>query len=108
MSEKGRFDLGSRNIVAGRDDHVVGARLEPEIAVFVLMIRIASDIPAVLNILFLPRIGEVAAASGATHGEAAGGSARQVVASVVDQFGLIAGDRKAGGAGLHLVHGSTD
>ena len=47
MLEQRRLDLEAGDVVARRDDHVVGARLEPEVAVLVHRERVAGDVPAV-------------------------------------------------------------
>ncbi len=39
------------DVVARRDDHVVGARLIPEVAVGIHQVGVAGDVPAVLHVL---------------------------------------------------------
>src|SRR5690606_40438897 len=63
MREQHFFHFRPGDVVAGRDDHVVGARLIMEIAVLVLQVGIAGKVPAVLHILGLAVVGEVAARS---------------------------------------------
>src|ERR671932_96133 len=52
-----RLDLGAGDVVARGNDHVVGARLEPEVTVLVHLVRVAGDVPAVNYVLSLSRIG---------------------------------------------------
>src|SRR5581483_9391700 len=70
MREQRRLDFRPGDVVARRDDHVVGARLVEEVAVLVHQIRIAGHVPAVLYIVLLPLIGEIAAAGGSFYREA--------------------------------------
>ena len=62
MRHQAVFDLRPTDVVAGRDDHVVGTGLVEEIAIFVLLERIARVIPAVTDIGALPFIRQVLAA----------------------------------------------
>src|SRR5262249_181169 len=45
MLEQRRLHFRTRDVVARRDDHVVGARLVPEIAVGIHEVGVAGDIP---------------------------------------------------------------
>src|SRR4051794_3100848 len=72
VSEHALLDLGRRDVVPGGDDHVVAARLVPEVAVGVLAERVAGDVPTPLHVDALPVVGEVAAAGGSHDGEPAG------------------------------------
>ena len=64
------FHLERGDVVAGRDDHVVGARLVEEVAVGVLQVGVAGVVPAALHVVGLARVAQVAAAGGALHREA--------------------------------------
>ena len=57
MREQRAFHFRARDVVAGADDHVVGARLIDELAVGVDEIRVARVVPAVLHILALAVVG---------------------------------------------------
>ena len=72
VTEQRLFDLGPGDVVAGRDDHVVAARLVPEVAVRVADVGIAGDVPAVLHVGSLALVGQVAAAGRALHREPPG------------------------------------
>ncbi len=61
-----------------------------------------------MHITRLPLVGEIAAAGRSTHGETADGVARHLVAGLVDDDRLVAGDRLAGGAGPDVVARSGD
>src|SRR5207244_3225415 len=61
------FHLGAGNVVAGADDHVVGARVIPEIAGGIGAERVAGEVPAVADIFFLPLVVEITAAGRTTH-----------------------------------------
>src|SRR3546814_3675342 len=77
--------LGAGDVVAGRDNHVVGARLVPEIAVLVADIGVAGEVPAVLHIGGLAfRIVEIATAGGAAHRQPADRAGRHRIAALVD------------------------
>ena len=49
MPQQGFLDLGAGDVVARRNDHVVVARLEAEVAVLVLDERVAGEVPPVLT-----------------------------------------------------------
>src|SRR5262249_59972688 len=90
--------------VAGRNDHVVGAGREMEAAVVVLPECIASEVPAVPDVVPLPLVGEIAAAGRAANREPADLAARLFVHGFVDDLGLVSGDwpartRRRGAAG---------
>src|SRR5262249_12604591 len=108
MGEERVLDLYSRYIVAGRNDHVVGARLIPEIAVLVLDEGVTGDVPAFLDIVVLTRIVEIAAADGAFDGETARRAARNVPALLIDDLRPIARDRQAGRAGADFLFRRAD
>src|SRR3546814_8826225 len=85
MQHQHGFDLGAGDVVAGRDNHVVGARLVPEIAVLVADIGVAGEVPAVLHIGGLAfRIVEIATAGGAAHRQPADRAGRTRLAALVD------------------------
>ena len=108
MRQQGGLDLGTGDVVAGRNDHVVGARLVPEIAVGIHQIGVAGDVPAVLHVLALARVGEIAASGRSAHGQAADRAGRHLVAVVVDDARLVARHRPAGRAGADRVLGRAD
>src|SRR5215468_12233851 len=76
MRQKGGLHFRTRNVVAGRNDHVVGAGREMEAAVVVLPECIASEVPAVPDVVPLPLVGEIAAAGRAANREPADLAAR--------------------------------
>ena len=84
VREQRRLDLRPGDVVAGRDDHVVGARLVPEVAVGIHQVGVAGDVPAVLHVFLLALVGEIAAAGRPAHREAADGAGRHHAAVVVD------------------------
>ena len=94
MREQRGFHLRAGDVVAGRDDHVVGARLIPEVAVRIHQVGVAGDVPAVLHVFALARVGEIAAAGRAAHREAADRAGRHFAAVLVDDARLIAGHRR--------------
>src|SRR5258708_37583204 len=71
VSEKRGLHLRPGDVVPGRDDHVVGASGEVEVAGLVLHEGIASEVPTVAHIAALALVGEVSAASRSAHGEPA-------------------------------------
>src|SRR4030095_13445714 len=90
------------DVVAARDDHVVGARLEPEVAVLVDVVAIAGDVPTVLHVLELTRLVQVAAAARPFRRQAPGVRRQQRAPLVVEHAGLVAGQRLAGRARTDL------
>src|SRR4029077_1574364 len=50
MTGQGLLALWARDVVAGRHDHVVGARLVMKVAVRVLRVHVARDVPAVPDV----------------------------------------------------------
>src|SRR5258708_11215499 len=56
------FDLGPGDVVAGADDHVVGARLVVEVPVPIAHVHVSGDVPAVSNVGPLAVAAKVAAA----------------------------------------------
>src|SRR4030095_8763627 len=91
------------DVVTARDDHVVGARLEPEVAILVDVVAIASDVPTVLDIFELTRIVQVATAARAFDGQPSRVRARQRAALIVEHARLVAGQRLAGCAGTDVI-----
>ena len=103
MRQQRRLDLGAGDVVAGGDDHVVGARDERKMAVGADE-GIAGHVPAVADIVRLPAVGEIAAARRTTHRKLSDGAVGQLVHVVVDDLRLIAGHGIAGGS----RHGIAD
>src|SRR5262245_63956399 len=64
-----RFDLGPGDIVAGGNDHVVGARDEVENAALVPDEIITRDIQAVADVARLALVSKLTAACGSPHGQ---------------------------------------
>ena len=102
------LDFRAADVVAGGDDHVVGAGLVEEVAVLVLHEGVAGVVPAVLHVVGLARVVQVLAAGGADHGQLADRAARHFVAVVVDHLGRVAGHHLADGAGAHVAAGRGD
>src|SRR5262249_35053518 len=108
MLEQRRLHLRTGDVVAGRNDHVVGARLVPKIAVGIHEVGVAGDVPAVLYVLALAFVGEMAASGGPARGGAAAGVGRTLLARGVAHARLVAGPRLAGRAGANLAFGRAD
>ena len=73
---------GPGDVVAGADDHVVAARLVPEVAVVVADEGVAGEVPAVVHVASLARVVQVAAAGRALHGQPAGSPSGTALPSV--------------------------
>src|SRR5262245_65229648 len=86
MRQKGGLHLRTCNVVASRDNHVVGAGGEMEIAVVVLPECIASEVPAILNVSLLPLVGEITAAGRATDREPANLATRLFIHGFIDDL----------------------
>src|SRR5581483_4429564 len=97
------LDLGTGDLVAAGDDHVVGAALIREIAVFVLDVHVAGDVPAAeADVLGLAvGLAPVLAAGRPLDGDEAFGAGRHLAPVLVDDAAVIAGHGQPGGPGLH-------
>src|SRR5690606_1705379 len=100
--------LDGGDVVAGRDDHVVGAGPVPEVAVGVAHVGVAGDVPAAAHVDRLPLVVEVAAADRAAHREPAGGAVGHRPAVVAEHLCGEPGDGAAGGAGADVLVGGGD
>src|SRR5438309_2012301 len=69
---EGVLHLRRGDVVARRDDHVVRPGDVPEIAVLILAVGVAGEVPAILDIGGLAGVVEIAAAGGAFHRQLAG------------------------------------
>ena len=103
MREQRRLDLGAGDVVAGGDDHVVGARLVEEVARLVHEVGIAGDVPAVLHVILLALICQVAAAGRSLHRELADDAGLAWPPFLIEHRRAIAGDGIAGGAAAHAL-----
>ena len=108
MGEQHRLDFRTGYVVPGRDYHVVGAGLISEVAIGVLDIGVAGDVPAALHVLRLPAVAEVAAAGRAAHREPPGGSGRHLAAGPVNDARFVSRNRPAGRAGAHVLLAGSD
>ena len=108
MLEQHRLDLRPGDVVARRDDHVVGARLVPEEAVCIHEVGVAGDVPAVLDVFALALVGEIAAAGRTAHREPADRAGPNLAPALVDHLGFVAGHDPAGGAGTDVLLGRAD
>ena len=108
VAEQRLLDLGPGDVVAGRDDHVVAARLEPEVAVGVADVGVAGDIPAVLHVVPLALVGQVTASGRAPDREPPGLAVGNRVAAGVQDRRPVAGDGLAGRAGPDVTVGGGD
>ena len=98
-AEQCLLDLGPGDVVASRDDHVVAARLEPEVAVGVADVGVAGDVPAVPHVASLALVGQVAAAGRTLDGEPSRLSVGYLVAVGVQDGRPVAGHGVTGRAG---------
>src|SRR5215475_5693453 len=71
MTKQCLLDLGRRDVVARGDDQIVGPRLIPEVAVGVLGVRVACDVPPVLYVRQLTIIVEIPTPGRPSHRKAA-------------------------------------
>src|SRR5438874_1919624 len=86
MREQSRLDVRTCDVVASRHDHVVRARLVPEIALAIHQIGVARDVPAVLDVFALPLVGEIAASGRPAYRELSYRARRYVIAGIVDDL----------------------
>ena len=68
-----------------------------------MQVGVAGDVPAVLHVVRLPLVGEVAAAGRALHREPPTSPGVHGLPVVVEHRRLVAGDRVAGGAAAHAL-----
>src|SRR5208282_2199476 len=108
VAEQCLLDLGPGDVVAGRDDHVVAARLEPVVAVGITDVGVAGNVPAVPHVVALALVGQVAAAGRALDGEPSGLAVGYLVAVLVQDPGPVAGDGLTGRAGPDVAVGGGD
>src|SRR5207248_9237426 len=108
VAEHRLLDFGPGDVVAGRDDHVVAARLVPEVSVGVAGVGVAGDVPAVLHVGPLALVGQVAAAGRALHGEPPGHAVGYLLAAFVQDRRAVTGDGRAGRAGPDVAVGGGD
>ena len=107
MRQKRILHFRRADIVARADDHVVAAREVPIIAVGVAAVGVAGHVPAVLDIVALARVIEVAAAGRALDREAADAFVHLIAVSIEDRR-CVARHRLAGGARADVVAGRGD
>src|SRR5262245_58122721 len=108
MGEQRLLDLGPGDVVPGGHDHVIAARLEPEVAVLVHHVGVSGDVPAIAYVLPLPVVGEVAAAGRALDGEPAHRARRHGVAVLVEHRGDVTRNGATGRARPYVVVGGGD
>ncbi len=102
MRQQHRLNFRAGNVVAGRNDHVVRARLVVKIAVFIDHECVAGQVPAIAHILRLPRVGQITAAGGAAHRKLPHRVGRQGVHVLVNDARFITRHHLADGAWPHL------
>src|SRR5205814_4986373 len=93
VHEQRALDFGSGDVVAGRNDHVVGARLVEEITVAIPRVGVAGDVPTALHIVALALVGEITAAGGPFHREAADRARGAGAALLIEHGGPEPGER---------------
>ncbi len=108
MREQAGFDFRSGDVVSGRNDHVVIAGLIPEIAVRIHDIGIAGDVPAVLDIFGLARVGQIFAAERPANGKSSRRAGRAFLPIVIDDTRFITGDGFTSRSGSDVVFRRRD
>src|SRR5262245_18103137 len=108
MRKQNLLDLRSGDVVTRGDDHVVRARLVPEVAVGVADVGVASEIPAPADVAALAIIGQVAAASRTLDGEPAWLTIGHGLAVGIQDLGAVPRNRQSGRSRLDLVVGGRD
>src|ERR1700686_3860441 len=96
MASQRVLDFGRSDAIAGAGDDVVGAAVEPEIAVVVALRQIACYQPAI-GVFIAGRLGVLPVFEhhhriGTAEGEVADGAGRQGLACVVDDTSDMSGD----------------
>src|SRR5579875_621570 len=103
MLQQRVFHLWPGNVVAAGHDHIVSARLEPEVAVLIHQVSVACQVPAVLYIGSLALVGHIAAAGWPAHRQSPHLPRWQRPAVVVYHTRLVARDGQARRARAYLV-----
>src|SRR5688572_13223009 len=103
MLEQRVLDLGSGDVVARGHDHVIGARLVPEVAFVVDDEGVAGNVPTAPHIAELPLVRQVAATRRAAHGETADRAGRRRAVVLIENAGPVAGYRSPRRAGTNVV-----
>src|SRR6185437_15588106 len=97
-----------RDVIASRDDHIVGTGNVPEIAVLVATVGVARIVPSVLDVVVLAWVIEVLTAGRAFDGQTADGTGRNGAAVVVVHFGDVPGNCPARRSGTHFGFRGAD
>ena len=104
MFQQNGLDLWPGNVIAGRDDQIVGPRLIPEITILVPQIAVPGHVPAVLHVAGLAfRIGHIAATGGSAHGQTADLARRHRATVFIQHRGLETGDGQTSSTGADFV-----
>src|SRR5438132_1300495 len=84
MSQQDILHLSARYVVAGGDDHIVGAALKPVVAIRIPNVSIAGDVPTILNVKALVLfIIQVATARGTADRKSSYSAGRHIVALLI-------------------------
>ena len=105
MREQRRLHLRAADVVASRNDHVVGACGVIEITVGIHAEGITGDVPAVLHILALAAVGQIATTGRPFHCQPSHHARRTGLALFIQHRGDIAGDGMAGGTASRRLLG---
>ena len=96
------LDFRPGDVVAAADDQIVGTALIPEVAVFVLPVDVARNVPAAAHVLALPfGLPPVPASGWAANRKEPGCAARHFAKILVHDARVVAGHDRAGGTGTN-------
>src|SRR3989442_2519972 len=108
MHEQNSFNLRPGDVIACRNDHVVCACLEPEVAILIHQIGITGEVPAMLYIGALALVCQVATPGWSLHGQPPYRIGWQLLTVLVKDACLIARYRLARSTGAYIGAGRGD
>ena len=110
VRQQRRLNLGARDVISRRNDHIIGPRRKMEPARIVLPKTIPGQVPAALHIVCLPPVIEIPAPRRPPHRQAPHLAAWQLLHGVANNPRLIAPNRaaRAGGRMIFKPVGQKD
>ena len=96
VHQQSAFHFGGCDVVACGYDHVIGAALEPEIAVLVYPITVTGKVPTLDDVIRLPRIIQVPTSRRAADSKSPGVIVKVRLQIIIHYAGFITGQGSSG------------